>query len=149
MLNLFEDNEIIVTLKDGIDFFHKEQFLQALDIFKVLAKKNNTDALFYIAYICEYFDFEQKPDNIQTFELFLISANAGNKNAQYEMGLQEYYKDNYADAVLWYEKAAKQGLKDAQKNLSTMYELGYGVEKDLKMAKFWLNEYLNNDKEGI
>ena len=120
-----------------------------MDIFKVLAKKNNTDALFYIAYICEYFDFEQKPDNIQTFELFLISANAGNKNAQYEMGLQEYYKDNYADAVLWYEKAAKQGLKDAQKNLSTMYELGYGVEKDLKMAKFWLNEYLNNDKEGI
>ena len=53
------------------------------------------------------------------------------------------------EAVLWYEKAAKQGLKDAQKNLSTMYELGYGVEKDLKMAKFWLNEYLNNDKEGI
>ena len=149
MLNLFEDNEIIVTLKDGIDFFNKEQFLQALDVFKVLAKKNDTDALFYIAYICEYFDFEQKPDNIQTFELFLISANAGNKNAQYEMGLQEYYKDNYADAVLWYEKAAKQGLKDAQKNLSTMYELGYGVEKDLKMAKFWLNEYLNNDKEGI
>lgn len=149
MLNLFEENQIELTLKDGIEIFQKGDFLQALDIFKVIAKKNNTDALFYIGYICEYFDFEGKPDNIEPFELFLISANAGNKNAQYEMGLQEYYKDNYKEAVLWYEKAANQGLKEAQKNLSTMYELGYGVEKDLKIAKFWMSEYLNNDKEGI
>lgn len=148
IMKLFEDNQVPVTLKDGIELFKNEEFLKALDVFKILAKKNNTDALFYIAYICEYYDFEGKPDNIEPFELFLISAQNGNKNAQYEMGLQAYYKDEYEEAVLWYEKAAKQGLKDAQKNLSTMYELGYGVKKDLKMAKFWMEEFLKN-KENI
>lgn len=29
-----------------------------------------------------------------------------------------------------------------------MYELGYGVKKDLKMAKFWMEEFLKN-KENI
>ncbi len=148
-IKIFEEAEAKVYLEDAIAFFKNEEYLKALDIFKVLAKKNDTDALFYIAYICEYFDFEQKPDNIEPFELFLISANAGNKNAQYEMGLQEYYKDNYEEAVLWYEKAAKQGVADAQKNLSNMYELGYGVKKDLDMAKFWMKEFLNNSKEDI
>ena len=147
IMKLFEESEVIYSLRDGIELFKKEEFLKALDIFKALAKKNDTDALFYIGYICEYFDFEGKPDNIEPFELFLISANNGNRNAQYEMGLQAYYKDKYEEVVSWYEKAAKQGLKDAQKNLSTMYELGYGVKKDLEMAKFWMKEFLNNKEE--
>ena len=74
IMKLFEDNQVPVTLKDGIELFKNEEFLKALDVFKILAKKNNTDALFYIAYICEYYDFEGKPDNIEPFELFLISA---------------------------------------------------------------------------
>lgn len=144
IMKLFEESQTPVYLEDGIEFFKKEEYLKALDIFKILAKKNNTDALFYIAFICEYYDFEGKPENIEPFELFSISAENGNRNAQYEMGLQAYYKDEYEEAVLWYEKAAKQGLKDAQKNLSTMYELGYGVEKDLEIAKFWMEEFLKN-----
>jgi TPR repeat protein len=46
---------------------------------------------------------------------------------------------NYAAAVLWFQKAAEQGLANAQGNLGFMYANGQGVPQDCVQAHKWWN----------
>jgi len=41
-------------------------------------------------------------------------------------------------AKKWYEKAAKSGHPDAQRNLGVMYESGHGLARDFENAYIWL-----------
>jgi hypothetical protein len=41
---------------------------------------------------------------------------------------------DYAQAAIWYRKAAEQGLALAQSNLGVLYEEGRGVPKDYAQA---------------
>ena len=43
-------------------------------------------------------------------------------------------KQNYKEAVKWYQVAAEQGLAQAQHNLGVMYSKGEGVPRDDKEA---------------
>lgn len=66
------------------------------------------------------------------------TAQSKNLYAQWRIGmLHEYGKGvekNEKVAFEWYEKAAAQGLAEAQCSLGNTYENGLGVEKDLKKA---------------
>lgn len=44
---------------------------------------------------------------------------------------------SYAQAVIWYQKAAEQGDAKAQHSLGYMYETGQGVPQDYKRAVIW------------
>ena len=44
---------------------------------------------------------------------------------------------NYKKAFEWYEKAAEQGLADAQCNLGVMYRYGQGVDQSDSQAMRW------------
>ena len=44
---------------------------------------------------------------------------------------------DYAEAVMWYRKAAKQGYANAQNHLGWMYRNGRGVEQDLEAVKWF------------
>jgi hypothetical protein len=46
-------------------------------------------------------------------------------------------KQDYNQAVAWYQKAADQGYADAQTNLGFMYKNGYGVKQDYNQAREW------------
>jgi TPR repeat protein len=43
--------------------------------------------------------------------------------------------------VYWYQKAAEQGLAEAQYNLGFMYVNGKGVLKDYKQAVYWCSMF--------
>ncbi len=80
--------------------------------------------------------------NIKTLR---SSALAGDEAAQVELGNAYFFGGNneipkdYALAVTWYKKAAKQGNKSASFNVGLCYDQGYGVEKDYKQAlKYYL-----------
>ena len=49
-----------------------------------------------------------------------------------------------AQAVHWYRKAAEQGNVEAQHNLGAMYANGQGVRQDHKIAKEWLGKACDN-----
>ena len=57
----------------------------------------------------------------KAFELFEKSANQGNANAQYNLGLMyekgEGVKQDLQKAFYWYEKSANQGFEEAQQIL--------------------------------
>ena len=65
------------------------------------------------------------------------SAENGYALAQYELALSYAMSglaDGYANAKLWYEKAAEQGLPMAQNNLGNMYYRGKGIPADYQKA---------------
>jgi TPR repeat protein len=46
-------------------------------------------------------------------------------------------KQDYAEAMAWYRKAADQGDATAQSLIGWLYEKGQGVSKDCDQAKAW------------
>jgi TPR repeat protein len=71
----------------------------------------------------------------------LAKANAGDAEAQYELGNVYNYGDgarqDYAQALLWYRKSAEQGNANSQFQLGGMYHLGHGVPQDDVTAFNW------------
>lgn len=68
-------------------------------------------------------------------------ADAGDRNAQYSLGL--YYSSSadhtdYAKAADWYRKAADQGHAGAQYMLGQAYLVGRGITRDETSAVRWL-----------
>jgi TPR repeat protein len=49
-------------------------------------------------------------------------------------------KQDYAEAVRWYRKAAEQGHAEAQCNLGSMYHQGKGVKQDFAEAVRWFRK---------
>jgi hypothetical protein len=74
----------------------------------------------------------------------LAYAQAGDANRQYEMGKMCYYGDcmpqDYEQAVEWWQKAAAQGNYEAQVALVNAYRTGTGVEKNQRLANYWLEQ---------
>ena len=54
-------------------------------------------------------------------------------------------KQDYAKALIWYHKAAKQGHADTQVNLGFMLREGQGVKQDYAKALSW---YLKAADQG-
>jgi len=89
---------------------------------------------------------EPPPLNIQEVKK---QAEAGNANAQFDLGLHYYRGDgvpkNFAEACKWYLHAAEQNQMYAQNNLGHCYELGQGVSKNLIEACKWYRKAAEQD----
>lgn len=75
------------------------------------------------------------------------SANTGNSVSQNKLGelfekgnTKNNIHQNYREAVLWYKKAAVQGLAQAQYNLGRMYYNGTGTEQSFLNAFYWYDK---------
>jgi TPR repeat protein len=70
-------------------------------------------------------------------------AKAGNAAAQYQLGYDYYLgrgiAQDYAQAAVWWRKAADQGFAEAMNNLGVLYNSGKGVPQSYAEAYFWEN----------
>ena len=57
-------------------------------------------------------------------------------------------RQDYAEAVKWYRKAAEQGDADAQNSLGVMYRKGRGVAQDYVRAYAWYDLAASNFPPG-
>ena len=68
-------------------------------------------------------------------------AEAGDVELQFSLGVMyehgEGVRQDYAEAVRWYRKAAEQEYAEAQNNLGVMYAEGRGVRQDYAEAVRW------------
>lgn len=73
----------------------------------------------------------------------IVDARAGDPVAQYKLGYDYYLghgiSQDYAQAAIWWRKAAEQGYADAQNNLGVLYNSGKGVPQSYAEAYFWQN----------
>ena len=57
--------------------------------------------------------------------------------SDFEEGLNFFYAEDYANAVMSFKKAAEQGNAEAQFSLGNMYVEGHGVPQDDQQAVSW------------
>lgn len=70
----------------------------------------------------------------------LQQAEQGDAKAQFKVGLWMEKSKRFADALVWYERAAQQGNAEAQNNLGTLIYNGRGCKPDYKTAAYWLSK---------
>jgi len=110
---------------------------------KALADMENARLIGGIADCLEN-DLVAKSASSPTTGNTLAYAQAGDARRQYEMGKMCYYGDGMPQdseqAVEWWQKAAEQGNYDAQLSLVNAYRKGEGVEKNQRLANYWLEK---------
>jgi uncharacterized protein len=83
-------------------------------------------------------------DVVTAFRLYAPLADAGDREAQYQVGLMydkgEGVERDYAEAAKSYRMAAEQGLASAQYVLGTLYAVGKGVPRDAAAAAMWFSK---------
>ena len=84
--------------------------------------------------------FESRLDSIAAQELLPLAVK-GDAEAQYYIGMMYWagreFTKNYGQASIWFSKSANQNYAPSYVMLYRFYDIGYGVEKNKKVA----NEY--------
>ncbi|NOR50781.1 MAG: hypothetical protein GQ530_07105, partial [Desulfuromonadales bacterium] len=94
------------------------------------------------------------PDAINTGAASDIRPLAvkGDSTAQLQLATLYYQgkgvKQDYAQAFLWYRRAAQQGNSDAQYSLGNMYLMGEGIEQDDYQARQWYEQAAEQGHES-
>ena len=126
--------------------------LRAEDLLRSASGKGNTDAKCDLARcICAG---TVRGTQDEAFSLLCDSAEAGNPEAMYGIGLMyetgQAVRTDRRKAFEWYRSAASAGSADAKYRLGTMYELGDPVEADAgKAFEMYLSAALAGSAEGV
>jgi uncharacterized protein len=141
----------------GMAAYHREDYKSAFRHMQKGASLGDPDAAYELGHLYSHGHGTQE-DQIaaqqwykKAADSYLISATAGNARSQTRLCFMfasgSGVAEDYAEAFRWCEKAAQQGNSTAQRNLSSFYEHGLGVKKDLEKAKYWKAKFLETEKE--
>ena len=75
--------------------------------------------------------------NSLNLEAVRTEAESGKSPAQCRLAEYFFSRADYANAALWYRRAAEQGEAEAEISLAACYATGRGVNKDLREAGKW------------
>jgi len=84
-----------------------------------------------------------------------LAQSTNHPYAQYYLGVMfakgQGVEQDDKEAISWYLKASKQGVKEAQYRLAQMYSKGKGVPQDYEAAYAWLKvaTYLGHKKSKL
>ena len=118
-----------------------------------------SSAFFYFIFISISFaDFEKglTDYNNGNFKAalneWLILAKQGESNSQYNVGLMYHKgtgtKQDFVEAMKWFEKSSEQGNIQAMQLLSTMLVLGRGTEINYLRSYIWASIAAENNDEN-
>ncbi len=86
----------------------------------------------------------KSPFTKEKLEKLKAQAEAGDVDAQYDLGIRYYSGDgleqDYGKAIKWFLMAAEQDDAQAQFNLGIMYGRGEGIGKDVNTSMQWLKK---------
>src|SRR5215472_5044405 len=91
----------------------------------------------YAAAYDDAFAAYRKGDYETALKLMKPLAEAGNVNAQYNVGVmynENLVKQDFAEAAKWFKLAAAKGNVFAEVDLAVLYEYGKGIGKDYNEA---------------
>ena len=67
-------------------------------------------------------------------------AKLGDAEAEANLGVMLTTRSKFAEAALWYQRAAEMGISTAAYNLGTLYYNGQGFPQDYAKALYWFEE---------
>lgn len=103
----------------GDYYASKTKFRKAAVYYQNAANKGNLEGMNKLALILQSGNAAQKKT---AEELYGEAAIGGNADAQFNLGVMLYDKQNFAQAKIWFDLAAEQGHPGAAYNLGLMYE---------------------------
>ncbi|MEA1914565.1 MAG: tetratricopeptide repeat protein [Campylobacterota bacterium] len=124
------------SYENGIEYYKKTQFKQALESFTIASNNNDDKAMLALSVMHANGDGVTK-DSAKSIQWLKKSANLENEIACYRLG--EYYAkdEKFEDAFKWFKIAADKGNNKAQYNLGYFYTGGLGVKMSLKDSLYW------------
>lgn len=90
--------------------------------------------------ICYYEGYGTTQNEDLGLRYYKTAANSNFVAAQYWLAKKFEQKKNYADAMIWYRKAAASGNLDAKYEIAMIYYVGRGVKEDNELAYSWFKE---------
>jgi TPR repeat protein len=109
----------------------------ALDWYKKAAKQDDRVADWVLGRL--YFTGQGTPRDLNQAQVVLQrAANQEDPFGAHLLGMVLLERSQYAQAAKWFEKAAMQGLPQAQQQLGMLYKDGKGVTADKLQAYVWM-----------
>ena len=110
---------------------------QAADWYKKAAKQDDRVADWVLGRL--YFTGQGTPRDLNQAQVVLQrAANQEDPFGAHLLGMVLLERSQYAQAAKWFEKAAMQGLPQAQQQLGMLYKDGKGVTADKLQAYVWM-----------
>ncbi|ODV42750.1 hypothetical protein AWV79_24335 [Cupriavidus sp. UYMMa02A] len=125
-----EQNEL---LHEAVRFYAKEEYSQALRIYRQLADSGHSESQVFLGWmLAEGMGVEASHEDAAKW--FRRAALLGSAKGAFYMGRLLAREAKYADAVLWYQRSAADGYPPSQFRLGVSYLMGEGVQKDFSLA---------------
>ena len=115
----FTATAVAGPFEDGLAAYHRSDYAEARDIWLPLAERGDAGAQFFLGLLY----FEARTELGENLALIY--------------GEQHGVLRDYAEAMKWFRKAARQGNTGGQLRLGDMYEYGWGVPQDYEKAVKW------------
>jgi TPR repeat protein len=138
--NVYQGDETDFQIQRAIDFYNKENYYAALQIYTKLAAQGLATAQKNLGWMYSNGQGVTK-DYENAVYWYRKAAEQGEPIAQSNLG---YCYENgigvakdYTQARFWYEKSATQGYMWGQNNLGIMYDQGLGIDVDHNKAAYW------------
>lgn len=111
-----------------------ENKIEAVRYFKLAAEQGLPQAQYNLGHCYENALGGLDKNTTLAEQWYRQSANQGNANGQDALGNLYFARDDFSNAIYWFEKAALQGHGDALDNMGLCYENGYGCDQDYTLA---------------
>lgn len=116
----------------------EQDYKKAVEWFQKAADQGHENATYELAYMYEHGEGVPFNDN-KAAELYISIAEKGHKEAIMTLA-NKYFHSNRDKAIEWWRKGASLGYGDAMYYLGMVYEGGYGVDQDYKIAEEWYDK---------
>lgn len=128
------------SVDEGMTLLKAQKYADAMQVFKVEAARDNTEALYMIGEMLAR-GLGQKPAPLEATYWWEKGAYLGDEKCI--LTVSEAYRTGFGvrvdprQALVWDRQAAKLGSAVAYKNLGDYFVKGFGVEKDTTEAAKW------------
>lgn len=123
----------------GNIYYLKEQYKEAIKCYEKVANQGNLEAMYKLGHLCYILFLKGDNDSLdyqkKALKNCLNAASAGYAPAQTIIGAIMYHKKQYLEAKNWLIKAINADEGMAFYFLGLLYFNGYGVKKNLEVAK--------------
>ena len=132
---------VCIQVSFSIALINGDSFAQqnkSIEYWLQITGENPSDALAWFNIGVLYEKGQGVPANHNKAQQFYTkSINLGYAPAMFNLGSIYAQKKDYSNAKFWWEKAATKNVPEAQYNLATLYEKGWGVKQDPEKAALW------------
>ena len=140
------------TWNDSVHLYNSENFDEAIEGFKKLADKGDSEAQNFLgkSYLLGIGVNQNTEEAVKYFEM---AADQGHENASFRLANMYRYgmgvPYDYGRAAVYYILPVEHGNVFAQMRLGNMYCLGQGVSQDLNEAERLFNLAANPNNPGF